>query len=369
MGKYRVLLILHLPPPVHGASMVGKYIHDSHLINETFDCRYINLTTASSLEDIGKISLNKFKAFVVLLNKIYKEVISYKPDVVYVTANAKGGPFYKDFLVVQMLKSLGCKVVVHYHNKGVRIRQNRWLDDKLYRLFFKNLKVILLAETLYIDIEKYVERNSVFICPNGIPDVHIDFKEKHHQIPKLLFLSNLLIDKGVLVLLDALKILKDRGVLFVCDFIGGETKDINANRFAEEVKLRGLEKFAVYYGKKYGVEKEQILNNADLFVFPTYYDNECFPLVLLEAMQHKIPCIATDEGGINSIVINNITGIITQKRNPLALADAIFNLINNKVLAKEMGEKGYEKYKKEFTLDVFEYNFVKVIDGVFCVNK
>ena len=39
--KYsKVLFILHMPPPVHGASMVGKYIHDSKIINNAFECHY-----------------------------------------------------------------------------------------------------------------------------------------------------------------------------------------------------------------------------------------------------------------------------------------------------------------------------------------
>lgn len=52
--KPTILFILHLPLPVHGAAMVGKYIHDSKLINSEFDCHYINLITAKSLQDIGR---------------------------------------------------------------------------------------------------------------------------------------------------------------------------------------------------------------------------------------------------------------------------------------------------------------------------
>ena len=57
--RSKILFILHLPPPVHGAAMVGKYIKDSKLINERFECRYINLTTANSLTDIGKAKFHK----------------------------------------------------------------------------------------------------------------------------------------------------------------------------------------------------------------------------------------------------------------------------------------------------------------------
>ena len=44
--KPKILFIMHMPPPVHGAAMVGQYIHDSKLINREFDCHYFNLTTA-----------------------------------------------------------------------------------------------------------------------------------------------------------------------------------------------------------------------------------------------------------------------------------------------------------------------------------
>lgn len=69
-----ILFILHMPPPVHGASMMGKYIHDSRVMNEAFDCHYINLTTAKNLADIGKVGLRKLIQFAQLLSRIYKEV-------------------------------------------------------------------------------------------------------------------------------------------------------------------------------------------------------------------------------------------------------------------------------------------------------
>ena len=147
-----ILFILHLPPPVHGAAMMGKYIKDSALVNKTFDCRFINLTAAESLQDIGAFRWRKISGTWNLLKKIRAEVKAKRPDLVYFTANATGMAFYRDWLVVQMLKAWGCRIVVHYHNKGVRTRQHRWLDNMLYRKFFKGLKVILLAESLYLTL-------------------------------------------------------------------------------------------------------------------------------------------------------------------------------------------------------------------------
>jgi len=70
--KPSILFILHMPPPVHGAAMMGKYIHDSKVINETFDCHYINLATAKDIKDIGKVGLKKLISFLEMLKSIRK---------------------------------------------------------------------------------------------------------------------------------------------------------------------------------------------------------------------------------------------------------------------------------------------------------
>lgn len=349
--------------------MVGQYIHDSEIINENYECHYINLTTAKNLQDIGKVGVRKLFDFFKLLKIIRRAVKNVKPQLVYVTPNACRGAFYKDFVVVEMLKHLGCKVIVHYHNKGVSTRKNRHLDNVLYKRFFKNIKVILLSECLYDDVKKYVNREDVFVCGNGIPDItnhstcpnvaasdYIDGK-----VPHVLFLSNLLISKGVVVLLDALKVLKEKGCCFVCDFVGGETVEMDAAMFQNEVAKRGLEEMVVYHGRKYGSEKEAFMNTADMFVFPTFYPNECFPLVLLEAMQHNLPCISTTEGGISGIIDDNKTGYLVPKHDAETLAKKIQILLTDADLRQRMGKAGREKFEKEFTLEVFEKRMAEIL--------
>ena len=360
----KLLFVLHLPPPVHGAATVGKYIRDSELINSEFSCHYINLTTASSLEDIGHINFRKLLAFAKLVKLIWHNVKTIKPDLVYVTPNAKGGAFLKDFIIVELLKLMGCKVVAHYHNKGVSSNQDQWLYNLLYKRFFKNLKVILLGKSLYRDVERYVKWENVSICPNGIRGEgnckNDEIKDlPGNKVPRLLFLSNLIESKGVIVLLDALKILKEKGCQFVCDFVGGETAEIDAKRFEEEILQRGLSEVAIYQGKKYGEEKVEAYNGADIFVFPTYSD--CFPLVLLEAMSHELPCVTTSEGAIGDIVDDGVSGLIAKRKDSHSLANKIELMIKYSDLRKKMGQAGSEKYKRGFTLEVFERRMCEIL--------
>ncbi len=375
-----ILFIMHMPPPVHGASMVGKYIHDSKLVNETFNCHYINLTTADTLADIGKIGLRKVKSFVKLLNSIEKEIKRLCPDTVYITPNSAGGAFYKDFVVVEIVKRAMRKcgrkdgnIVLHFHNKGVSTRQERWLDDKLYTRFFKGVDVMLLAESLYGDISKYVERNNVVICGNGIPDYStediVPIKESYEkELPHLLFLSNMMTTKGVWELLDALYILKRKGQNFVCDFVGG-WKDIHEEEFCARVSEYGLSDCVYAHGAKYGMDKDVFFKRADIFVLPSY--TEAFPLTVLEAMQYGLAVVASNVGGISGQVSDGLTGyliggtesILTldYKPNPQELSDAIEKLLNDMDRCRTMGQEGLKRYKQEFTLQRFEERFCECI--------
>lgn len=181
---------------------------------------------------------------------------------------------------------------------------------------------------------------------------------------RMVFLSNLLESKGILDLLDALVRLRQRGHHCICDVIGAETAEISGDRIRKEISRRGLEEIAVYKGCMYGTDKDEELERADIFVFPTYYNNECFPLVLLEAMAHGVPCVSTNEGAISEIIDDGTTGLIVKKQNPEDLADKLELLLKDEVLRLQMGKAGRKKYEEEYTLEHFEHRFVDCIKDV-----
>jgi glycosyltransferase involved in cell wall biosynthesis len=257
-------------------------------------------------------------------------------------------------------------LIVHFHNIGVADWQYYYIDNILYRRFFRNIIIILLAERLYGDIKKYADKKDVFICPNGIPDgvAGENIGERNNQIPHILFFSNLIISKGVLVLLDACLMLKKRNVRFQCDFAGGETNEIDKCGLDAEVKKRNLQREVTYHGSKQGIEKEKIFLNADIFVFPTFYQKECFPLVLLEAMKYQLPVITTNEGGIPEIVQDGETGTIVEKENADILARAIEILLVDTVERTRLGIAGRSRYERYFTLGIFEENFRNILGTI-----
>ena len=346
--KKRILFIVPLPPPVHGSAMMCQYIKNSRLINDTFHCDYVNLSTSRRMDEIGKRSVKKIFRFIGSYFSVLGKLFTHHYDACYLAITCHGMGFLKDAPFVVLCKLFGRKVVIHQHNKGMANDVDRWPYRWLLPLVYRNTTVILLSWKLYPDVKKVVKREQVMICPNGIPDIDQIPHRQPHTIPHLLFLSNLIESKGVIDLLDACKILKDKGYRFVCNFVGGETKDINAERFNAEVKKRGLDQTVCYLGSKYGESKMKQYADNDMLVFPTC--NDCFPLVLLEAMQHGLSVVTTDEGGITDVVLDGVNGLICRKHDSKDLANKIGFLLDNPQVAFDMGRKGKNLYEERFTL-------------------
>lgn len=372
MMKQKILFIMHMPPPVHGASMVGQFIHDSELVNSSFDCHYVNLAVATRLDEIGKGGWHKAKWVLKKLMEVRKAVKSVKPDLVYITPNLAGIPFYKDFITIMMLKMMGQKVVMHFHNKGVETRQGKWLDNWLYKRYFKDVKFILLADALYEDVKKYVKREDVFVCSNAIPTISNanQVNENSDNVPHILWLTNIMKTKGIMEYLSALKILKDKGVKFQADFVGGLTKEMSGEEFDSALSMLGLNGCCTYYGPKYGDDKYSFFSQADVFVLPSY--TEAFPVSILEAMQFALPVVASNVGGVSAEVEEGVSGFLLGGKQPIMLntfrpdvceiADKLQVLLTDTDLRHKMGSAGREKYEREFTLEVFEKRIVEILN-------
>lgn len=364
MKHNKILFILHLPPPIHGAAMLGQFIVDSEIVNANYHTKYINLGTTKNFKQRKRFTLSKLSNFFKLFSSCFKTYGKFKPDLVYISLTSNGMGFYKDALIVFMLKLRGAKLVYHFHNKGIKNHQHKQLDNFLYKRVLKNVDIILGSKWIFPDIEKYVNRDKVYYCHNGIPKAPYILRARtlkpQSHTTEILFLSNLIESKGVYTLLTACKYLQERSLDFKCTYVGSEG-DISAQELQHKIDALGLSEMVVYAGKKYNKDKHEAFQNAHIFAFPTHYPNECFPLVTLEAMQYSLPVVSTPEGGIRDIINNEETGFIVPQKDPLTLADKLETLIQNPELQLSMGEAGNNKYRKEFTVEMYG----KRLDSIF----
>ena len=364
--KKKILCVLQLPPPVHGASMMNEYIINSSLLNKRFDLEFINLQFAKSVDDINNFSIRKIWLTFYYAAEILKKIIRDKPHMVYFPFSPLGFAFYRDFFYVLLMKISIKRIVLHFHVKGIneRIKKNIVLK-LLYRYIFKSTFVIYLTKSLSKDIREVYWREP-YIVPNGIPwnTLNVSKKKRNsHNVPRILYLSNYKESKGILVLIEALDILRRRKEIFEARLVGAPS-DLSVTELKEIIKEKKLEEYVTITGPKYNIEKTEEFLNADIFVFPTFYKKESFPLVILEAMQFSLPVVTTYEGGISDIVDDKETGFIVEKRNPEILAVRIGELLGNERLRTEMGEKGHIKFRNEYTLAHFENNMYETFNKI-----
>lgn len=380
--RYKIIFLLHLPPPVHGSSVVGLSIKESKIINKMFKGFYVNLLASHNIEEAGIIKFKKLLNFISTCFKIIFSIIRNRPNLCYFALTTTGAAFYKDMVLVALLKLFRIKRIYHLHNKGISKRKYKIFSNRCYQFVFKNSEVILLSKRLYPDIQQYVPESKIHICPNGISDVisnlpfpALSYKETLDIDPKelttknadntnkkvqILFLSNLIESKGVYILLNALALLKKKEIPFQCIFIGGES-DVTASQFHDRVNQLGLDDEVIYKGEKHGIEKKLAFADADIFAFPTYYYFETFGLVILEAMQQSKPVVSTFEGGIPDLIEDGITGFLVPQKDDGELANKLELLIKNPDLRNQMGAAGRKKYENEFILEKFENRLSEIL--------
>lgn len=364
-----ILIVAPFPPPAHGSSMVSQQLKDSSLLSASFSCDFLNISTSRKIKEIGNFSISvlagKMFRFISAFLHLFWKLLSGHHDLCYLAITCHGKGFVKDAPFVLLCKLFGKKIVIHQHNKGMAGDVDRPVVGRLLRLVYRNAKVILLSDRLYPDIERIVSKDNIFICPNGIEQtVFQTIEHEQAEVPQILFLSNLLLDKGVMVLLDALRSLKMTGSVFRCVFVGNESKDINSEIFRSHVNDLGLNDCVSFLGPLYGDYKNAIFRQSDIFVLPSF--NEAFPLVLLEAMQYSLPIVTTNIGGIPDIVTDDMNGLIVPVGDSKSLASALERLITDRDMRIQYGQAGFDTFANNFTQKHFEKRMSDILQR--CIN-
>ena len=361
LPKKKILFVMQLPPPIHGVSVMNKLIRDSSLINTTFECDYVNLATAKDIHDLQKSGFRKYILTLWIVLKSIFKMLTKRYDYVYITIFPWGFAFFKDSIIVVLAKLFRLKPLLHLHTHGFKKNSEQsTYRKKIYRFVFKHTEVICLSPLLIEDIES-IYTGKVYILPNGIPQVNFENKYNANQKPlHLLYLSNLIKGKGILILIDAAELLKKKGLDFKLRIVGPEG-DVIYDTLKKLTIEKGLQNNVELVGPKFGEEKYEEFKKAGIFILPSDYDT--FGLVLLEALQFGVPCISTNVGGIPD-VIGKGNGIIIPEINAEEVAKAIEKLMLQPDERERISRSGFEHYKANFTTPVFENRLTNILNGM-----
>jgi glycosyltransferase involved in cell wall biosynthesis len=367
-----MLMLAQLPPPVHGAAVMSRLVADSVVLNAAFDLLVEPIPGADRLEDLRRFSLSKAWRGLKFLAIVGRRLCgSRRPDLVYLTFSPRGFALARDLLVVALCRLVRIPHVLHLHGRGLdaAVCRRRALRA-LVRLVLADAYAVVLDERLFADVSRFVPRARVKIVANGIAD---PLAEKRGTIaanspldrpPVVLFVSNMLREKGPLILLEALAAVAKQKVPFHAVFAGAWRGDLTEGEFDTAVHRLGLDGVVLHRGAVYGDSKWALFRTADLFVFPSFYANEAMPLVLLEAMAFGLPVVSTDVAAIPSVVRNNETGLVVRPADADVLAQAIASLLANRERRHRMGKAARESFERRYTRSHFEQGLAAALKEV-----
>lgn len=359
MEKIHVLHLIYSLATGGAEKVVENYakFHDRAF----FEPVVCSLTSGGFIAERIKISgtevimLNKRKGFdIIILPRLIKVIRSRKIRIVHLhnfSANFWG-----------TIAAVLCRVPVIFRTEHNVVIKEESLLKKIkylinYTLGYFQKKIISVSEKVkFSHIENdFLFPNKYITVYNGIdPGVfeqnqvgrnifgEFNINESYSVVLKI---ASLTIQKGHEYFLKAAKLVLNRYSEVVFMIVGDGPRRHEVECFTDEL---GIKKNIIFTGVREDIPA--LLGLSDIFVLSSLWEG--FPITILEAMAASKPIVATDVGGNSEAIIDGITGFLVPPKDEKSLAESILYLLRNKNIAKEMGEKGRDRFEREFSAKI-----------------
>lgn len=367
MGK--VLIVGQTPPPIHGQStMIERILGGDY---GSIKLHHVRMEFSDNLTDVGSFSPKKIVKLFDLILTVVIARYKYKISVLYYPpAGPNIIPIIRDIIFLISTRWMFEKTIFHFHASNLTSIYDQL--PKILRLLFRKAffypdAVIRLSKYSPED-GKLLNTRREFIVPYGIEDNYErcltkNVKSSQNQVT-ILFAGAIRETKGVNILLEASKILAERGYSFSIRMMGRVVTNSYHQYVRKYIAENRLEKYVELLGELQSQDKWEEFANANIFCFPTFYESEAFSVVLLEALSFNLPIVTTNWRGIPSIVDDGQNGFLVPIKDYEAVSERLSTLIENENLRKEMGDYGRNKYLNNFTIDKYQQELRKVLSEI-----
>jgi glycosyltransferase involved in cell wall biosynthesis len=259
------------------------------------------------------------------------------------------------------------KVVLHWHSDIVKQQQLLKLYAPLQAWLLRRADAIFATSPPYAESSPWLRpyMDKVHFVPSCIrdPDDRIDtaardrirtaVREAHPGKRIVFALGRMTYYKGFNVLVEAARHLDDDTVVL----LGGKGELLDSLK-AQADRL-GVAHKVRFLGRVSDEDLPGYYEAADVFCLPSLMRSEAFGLVMVEAMSHRKPVVATriPGSGVTWVNLHGETGLNAEPEDAEDLAAALRQVLDNPAMAQAMGEAGRRRFEQNFTID-------KMIDAI-----
>lgn len=179
-------------------------------------------------------------------------------------------------------------------------------------------------------IKNYKPSDKIVLSRLGVFRHKINMNKKKKENFSIGLLSWFVEKKGIIYLLEAMKIIKEKGESSIRLTLAGDGP--LKKTILNYIETNDLQSTVKYKGKLKSSEKDDFFNSLDIFVLPSiklHNDQDGIPVVLMEAIAYSLPLISTKISGIPEICVENFNGKLIEERNVNDLVQSILELSKN----------------------------------------
>jgi len=277
-------------------------------------------------------------------------IIRGKISVCHLHGSMKGS-IYRKSTFVFVCRLLGCKVIFHLHGSefaktyekrgGIYKRLVRYVLNQSDNVFVLSDYWKTYVETISVNTEIHVINN----FPAPVYETLYDTREySKKSTTELLFLGYIGQRKGIYDLVEAVALLKARGIEGFHINVGGNGE---VDKLKALVAERDLTQYFNVIGWVSGDQKHQLLKQSDLLLLPSH--NEGLPIAILEAMSAGLAVLSTRVGGIPDAISDERYGLLVEPGKPEDLANAISRYLDTKGLIESVTRNARELYDVDYS--------------------
>lgn len=328
--KKKILLMGPIAPPFNGQSIAFTSL-----------CEYLKMTENITL--INNSNSNTIISSLKLFLKIIFTILLRKFDVVYFTCSRTFPGSVRDVVLLYCSKFKNIKTINHLHGSDFKQffdKLPRWYQKILFNAYLFVDTSIVLIDGMEEQFENFPKMKKVviqnFYC-SDLDRLPLKKQRKENEFINILYLSNIMKSKGILIFLAACKEILKKHNNIIINIAGkiqadeeASLKEINQSFYLllNELNSEYIDKVN-YLGICSGDNKTNLLWESDIFILPTYYISEAFPLSIIEAMRTGNYIISTKFKYIPKIVSNK-NGILIEPKSVKAIVTSIDQILNNK---------------------------------------
>lgn len=287
----------------------------------------------------------KLARLLLALLRYLQLLLTWRPDIVHIHFSWRAS-FYRKVVFVLLAVVARRRIVMHCHSGGFSGFYNG--QGRIGKMLIRGIlnladALIVVSESLGDFFEGLDLKVPIRVLNNPVAMTDVFTRTGTLQPdPVILALGKLCRQKGTYDLLSALRKVKEP-FPNVRLWLGGDGELESVKRVIDSL---GLVDNVRLLGWVDEADKQAALQAATLFVHCSYFEG--MPMAILEAMQHELPVVATNVGGIPELITHQQTGVLIEPGDVQGLSDRIISLLQDGEARARLGQAARQSVHSRF---------------------